>query len=152
MKKIIKIIRSNEGSILVFVLMVFLVIFIVSMSVLYLNETNTKQVAAQRDSLHAYYIAYSGIEIGYAALMADNEQLLKKIINDSPHTLSTKDPKYGDIKYGKDNKDTISIDIEYTPDDKNITIISKGTHNDSNRSTTLTMSYPVDFPSLRTWK
>ena len=152
MKKINKIIRSNEGSILVFVLMIFSVVFIVSMSVLYLNMTNTRQVKAQRDSLRAYYIAYSGIEIGYAALMADNEELLKKIIKDNPHKLSTKDPGYGDIKYGKDNKDTISIDIEYTPDDNNITIISKGTHNDSNSSTTLTMSYPVDFPSLRTWK
>lgn len=147
MKKIIKIIRSNEGSILVFVLMVFLFVFIATMSVLYLNNTNTKQVVSQRDSLHAYYIAYSGIEIGYAALMADNEELLTEIIDNEPHTLSQED-----IKYGKDNKDTISIDIEYTPDDKTVTIVSTGIHNDSNRSTTLTMFYPVDFPSLRTWK
>ena len=147
MKKINKIIRSNEGSILVFVLMVFLFIFIVSMSVLYLNMTNTRQIVSQRDSMHAYYLAYSGVEIGYAALIADNEELLKEIIAKSPHTLTQ-----NGIKYGKDNKDNIDINIEYTPDDKNITITSIGTHNDSNRSTTLTMFYPVDFPTLRTWK
>ena len=147
MKEIKRIIKSNDGSILVFVLIVFLVITILTSSVIYLNTTNTRQVASQRESLHAYYLAYSGIEIGYAALMADSEQLLNKIINTSPHNL-----KENNIKYGKDNKDDISIDIKYTPDDKTITIVSVGTHNNSNKSSTLTMFYPVDFPSLRTWR
>lgn len=147
MKEIKRIIKSNDGSVLVFVLIVFLVITILTSSVIYLNMTNTRQVASQRESLHAYYLAYSGIEIGYAALMADSEELLNKIINTSTHNL-----KENNIKYGKDNKDDISIEIKYTPDDKTITIVSVGTRYNSNKSSTLTMFYPVDFPSLRTWR
>lgn len=146
-KKINRVIKSNEGSIMVLVLMVFLVIFIATTSVLYLNMTNTRQIVAQRNNIQSYYLAHSGVEIGFAALMTDNEELLTQIVNNTPHTLVQ-----NDIPYGKDNKDKINIIIKYTPEDKNVTIISTGTHNLSNKTTTLTMYYPIDFPSLRTWK
>jgi hypothetical protein len=153
-KNRIKLKRDRSGAILAFVLIVLLVVAVLTASIVHLNMANTAQVSSQRDYLQAYYLAYSGIEIGYAALMMDNENppvdgylnLLEDIIDNSPHTVADMNIEYGE------NGDNISVEIEYVPDDKTITIVSIGTHKNSNKSTKLTMSYPVDFPSLRTWK
>ena len=83
MKSINKNLRFRNGSILTYVLIIFLVLFILLTSILYVNSANIKQVIAQEDYLKAYYLAYAGVELGYAALMADDEALYEVFKNNA---------------------------------------------------------------------
>ncbi|MCD6435303.1 MAG: hypothetical protein J7L15_02845, partial [Clostridiales bacterium] len=62
------------------VLVYFVVLSILITSVYFVVNNNTKQVASQENRLRAYYVARSGIDIAYAALMqADTDGYEKKV-------------------------------------------------------------------------
>lgn len=75
--------KLNKGFALPLVLMVVLVLSILFISIITIAQSNTRQVAIQEDNLRAYYLARSGIDIAYAALMDDNEKNFREFLNDS---------------------------------------------------------------------
>ena len=52
--------------------MVFAVLSILFTSSIMVMNTNTNQIDSQEDNIRAYYVARSGVDIAYAALMSDN--------------------------------------------------------------------------------
>ncbi|KAB3527589.1 hypothetical protein [Alkaliphilus serpentinus] len=95
MLKIYKVIKSKNGASLPLVLIVFMVITILIASVIYINNTNIKQVKLQEDSMRAYYLATSGAELAYGALMMDNAHLLDDFINDPTHQMEELNKPFG---------------------------------------------------------
>ncbi len=59
------------------VLVVVVVLSILFVALATMMQTNTKQVAQQEDNLRAYYLARSGIDISYAALMSEESGTAK---------------------------------------------------------------------------
>jgi type II secretory pathway component PulK len=62
-------IHKRSGSALVTVMIIFAVLMIMSATIMTLFSTNLKQSKYQEDKLRSYYLAQSGIELGYASLM-----------------------------------------------------------------------------------
>lgn len=74
-------INKKKGSSLIMVLIVFMIIVILATSVIYVNYNNALQTKRQENSIEAYYLSYSGIEMGYAALTANGNELFNKLKN-----------------------------------------------------------------------
>lgn len=70
---------NKKGSALVYVILIFMTVAILGFSVIYMNDTNRIQAKQQEHSMEAYYLAYSGIEMGYAALLANSNDLFNQI-------------------------------------------------------------------------
>lgn len=60
---------DERGAALIWAVILFMMVVILSTSVLFLLTQDSKETVDQEDRLKAYYVANSGIEIGYAALM-----------------------------------------------------------------------------------
>lgn len=116
---------NKKGSALVYVILIFMTVAILGFSVIYMNDTNRIQAKQQEHSMEAYYLAYSGIEMGYTALLADSSDLLYKFKKGDITKLNENKRIYGngkiDIKIEKVNngiyKDWIKItSIGYVQD------------------------------------
>lgn len=142
MHNIKKILKSNNGAALVVVLITFLVMSILTLSIIYLNATNTRQVINQKEYYQAYYLAYSGVEIAYSALLMDGGGLLTEFKN-NPKTEGPQNISFGEGK--------IDVTIKSDSTEK-ITITSTGTLDESGKSVTLTMFFPADYPTLQKWE
>lgn len=146
MKKLLKNLNSNNGSILLMVLLIFVILCILTMSIIHINSANTREAVFQIESMQAYYLAYAGIEIGYSALMMDNGALLNEFENGKKNNIEDH------INYPDNNEGKIDIRIKSSSDKKTITIISIGTHVESGKTKELKMSFPIDSPSLKKWE
>ena len=63
--------RKRKGFALMTVLFVVIILSIFFISIITITQSNTKQVRLQEDNLRAYYLARSGVDIAYAALMEE---------------------------------------------------------------------------------
>lgn len=135
---------KRKGAALTFVIIMFAVIFILTMSVLFIFSSNTRQVVAQRNFLKAYYIAKSGVEIGFAALENDSSLMGAS----TQISLSSSGLNLADAG-GK----IVSLTIrKFTENgEAYIEIASVGLHSESNTTATVKMKYPIDNPSFRKW-
>lgn len=136
--------NDREGGVLVMVVMVFLVLSILTMSIIYMFSTNTKQIVAQEDHMQAYYLAQSGVEIGYAAIenyyIDTNNQLVG-----ANQTVTLNEKVELTDAGGEINSITISRADDW------ITISAEAKHLESNTISTATMKYPIENPYLREW-
>jgi uncharacterized membrane protein len=71
--------RSRKGSALALVVMVLFVISAFSAIVMMLFRSNLDLTMRQNRNTEAYYLAYSGAELAYAALAADNNDLFNRL-------------------------------------------------------------------------
>lgn len=74
--------NNEQGSALIYVIIMFLVIGIFSASMATIFSANLRQTKQQQDSLEAYYLAYSGAMIAYEALLANENAKLTELIDD----------------------------------------------------------------------
>lgn len=72
-------IKKENGGTLAFVIILLMVLSIFTASILMVFNNNLKQAKQQEDSMEAYYLAYSGVEVAYAALLADGNEKLKEL-------------------------------------------------------------------------
>ncbi len=100
---------DEKGNAMVFVIIIFFAIMILSGSMAFLFNNNLKQTKYQQDSLEAYYLAYSGGMIAYEALLANNSAKLNEII-DNNSTLSVSSKPMG--------RGTVSVVAEISTDEK----------------------------------
>lgn len=59
------------------VLFVMIILSIFFISLMTIAQSNTKQIRVQEDNLRAYYLARSGIDIAYAAIMEEEKGVMK---------------------------------------------------------------------------
>ena len=72
----IRFFKKEQGSALMMVIVAFMVITIITTSVFVLASNNTKQIVSQNDGMESYYIARSGAEATYQALLTSSPSLL----------------------------------------------------------------------------
>ncbi len=61
--------KSRNGAALIYVLFVLIILSAIATVVMGLNMNNLHQAKYQEYNIQAHYLAYSGVELGYAALM-----------------------------------------------------------------------------------
>lgn len=71
MKRLRYALKLHKGSAVAMVVMIMAIIMVITSVVAILFSANRTQASHQEDYMKAYYLANSGIEIGYAALLTD---------------------------------------------------------------------------------
>lgn len=62
---------DDSGVTMIWALILFLMVTILTSSALFLSRQDTLEAVNQENRIRAYYVALSGVDLGYAALMAD---------------------------------------------------------------------------------
>lgn len=111
MKYKYNILKHDKGFALPTVLMVMVVLSILFTTVIMITQANTREIVLQEDNLRAYYIARSGIDIAYTALMEDpsnnGDTKIKKFISDTEATLT-----HNQLKLPKESSPIGTVDIK----------------------------------------
>lgn len=142
------ILKKRKGSALAFTLIILLVLSIVTISVLFIFNTNLRQAKFQQDSLEAYYLAYSGAEMAYTALLTEV----------SPNRLKL-DELGGGNEFVESNIDfgngKINISAKIS-DEENfngwIVVKSTGILNSNNHSYTRSLFFDPNNPANKVWR
>ena len=80
-KEMIKSYRTNskKGSALLYVFVIIIVLSVLTMTILSILASNTKQAQYQEDSMETYYLAYSGVQMAYSALLANSNAKMTEL-------------------------------------------------------------------------
>lgn len=62
--------KKRQGSVLVFVLILFLILSIISTSVAFVFSSNLKMSTTQQENMRAHYLALSGVDITISTLLS----------------------------------------------------------------------------------
>lgn len=131
----IKFFKREQGSALMMVIIAFMVISILATSVFVLAGSNTKQVVSQNDGLESYYIARSGAEATYQALLTSSPSLLTQFQDENTVVTDT-------ITFDEGTADiTVKGFNEGTTRRVRITSVGKAAGNNVSRTSILEFNY-----------
>ena len=140
--------KNRRGSIFVFVSVILSIVAIFTTTIIFINMSNTRQVISQEEEIKAYYLAYSGADMAYAALFKIDSYTRKSIFD----TFNNNDVEIGPEEIDLDKDGHITVVVNYDSERKTVTITSTGTYRPSNRAVTLKMSFNVNFPDTKLWE
>ena len=146
--KEIKKIKNRQGSALAFTLIILLVLSIITTSVLFVFNSNLRQAKHQQDSLEAYYLAYSGAEMAYTALLTEvssNKFKLNELNGGNELAQSNIDFGNGKINISAKISDEENFDGW-------VEIKSTGILNKNNQSYTRSLFFDPENPINRVWR
>jgi len=132
--KLLKLLKNNQSGVALIWALIFLMIFsILGMSMLFLSRQDILETVNQREDVRAYYLADSGIDLAYAALMkklTPSDEPLIKSYQDDHNKVYTQQILVGD--------DTIDITIESVSVDSKwwVKVTSVGTVTETNATET----------------
>lgn len=132
-------IRNNKGAAMAYVMMSLVVVFIVIAIVSSIAQANIKQASAQEKGLEAYYIARSGAELAYEAIMTTSPSLIEAFKADK-----NKVETENGIDFEKGTAD-IKVTTTGTGDNQKIIIESIGTLYDKDISRTVTLEFFINY-------
>ena len=145
------ILNNKKGMSLVFVVLVLLVLSILSMAIFTLFTSNMRQAQKQENVIRAHYLAISGVEVTFAALMQGdtNERLVNTYFNE-PINISV-DPIEDSIEMDAGLVDvTVSTYVE--EGNRWVLITSVGTLDTTDSvSQTVEMRFRVEYPEIQIW-
>ena len=138
--------KNRRGSIFAFVSVLLAIVAIFTTTIIFINMSNLRQVITQEERMKAYYLAYSGAEMAYAALFKGRDKG-EAIIDKFDEKFDGVEAE--DIAIGKEGYATVGIDYDY--EKYKVTITSTGTYRPSNRTVTLKMSFYKEYPQIKLW-
>lgn len=146
MKRLISFFRKNDGFALPTVLIAFVFLGILALSITLIATNNTRQVIRQEDNLKAHYLARSGIEIGYGALMMleGTEILFETFLDGGRNETETLEDTVS--LQGGDVTVSISRNGDY------ITIHAVGELDNDGGSSQIYLDIDIDDPTLISWR
>ncbi len=144
---VLKLNNKRQGSAYAFVLVVFLIISIIGSSILFIFNNNLKQAKRQQDSLEAYYLAYSGVEMAYAALLSKKPNGDLKLKD-----LDSNELVENNINYGNGTINILAKKSERENFENWIEITSTGILSRNNLSYTRTLYFDPDNPIDMIWE
>lgn len=129
--------KEEKGAALAFVIVALIFVFLMVSIVAMLANTNIRQAGAQEKGLQAYYIARSGAELAYEAIMTSN--ILDQFRADKNKVLQENNIDFDD--------GTADVNVTSTGSDDEQTIVIKsvGTLKGSNVSRTVTLEFYVNY-------
>lgn len=94
------VLRRKNGVALVYAVIVLLVVSILTSAILLTFSANLNQINRQKNYSEAYYLAYSGVQMAFAALIANDDtgvpnDLFNQFVNGTISHLSQDDIVYG---------------------------------------------------------
>lgn len=146
-RSLLRHIKNQRGFTFVFTLLILIMSMIFVSTVFTVYSGNLRQTKHQEHYMEAYYLAYSGVEMAFTALIADENELFNEIKNGTTTSLTEEDIAFEDG----------SVDIEVTKsNDANyvgwIKISSTGTLGSYDISRTRTLYIDPSNQKNTVWK
>lgn len=113
--------NKRKGSALIWMLLAFSVLMILTTSIFYIVRQDLYETAKQEERLQTYYIALSGVDLTYAALMDPANE--PKKIESAISKLKSKSTPITDtiiIDIDGEEKGTATVSIDRIKDEKDI--------------------------------
>ena len=140
--------KRSQGGLLAFVLLAFLAISVFSLSILFVFNNNFKMAKYQGDSMEAYYVAYSGVEIAYAALLSNSSAKLIELTR-TLHPVS--EHTENDLLIGNGTVDIIAKITQDTGFENWVKITAVATMNQTGAIYRRTMYFKPSDPTNIVW-
>ncbi|MDD2534430.1 MAG: hypothetical protein PHC86_07000 [Eubacteriales bacterium] len=87
--------RHKKGSALATTLIMFLIVALFGTIVITIANQNLLESKRQESSIEAYYLAYSGVEMAFSSLKANDNLLFEQIKQNAANTLVENDISFG---------------------------------------------------------
>jgi type II secretory pathway pseudopilin PulG len=145
-----KAIMNKSGVSLMFVILVLVVMSILSMAIFSLFTSNMSQAKYQQNSLRVHYIAISGVEAAFGALLQDNRSLLTNYFDKATNVSIT--PLTDSVTL---NNGYASIVVSSYIDSNNerwVLITSTGHLTNSTATRIIKMNFRVSYPEVQKWE
>lgn len=130
---------NNRGNALAFVMLALLLVFFMVSIVISITQTNTRQASAQERGMEAYYVARSGVELAYEALLTTTPSLLDSFIANNSLVLTENDVDF------EEGIADIKVTSSGSGATQKLMIESVGTLKDRNISRTVTLQFYIHY-------
>jgi type II secretory pathway pseudopilin PulG len=140
---------NKKGVSLIFVILVLVVMSILSIAIFTLFTSNIAQAKYQQDSVKAHYVAISGVDVSFAALLQENKSLLLNYFNKAIDVTVT--PISDTITLTNGHADII-ISSYIDNSERWVLITSTGVVNNSTATRTIKMNFRVQYPEVQIWE
>ncbi len=150
-KRFTKQILNKNGVTLIFVILVLLVMTILGVAVFTLFSSNLATAKSQQDSVKAHFLAISGVEIAFAAVLdnTDGDPLIVSYFKRDDIT-STMIPLTDTIELDEGEVE-IEISSYIENEERYIKISAKGIPNNTTVTRLLNMHFNARFPEIQRW-
>lgn len=143
-----KIINNRSGVGLIYAVLVLLVVSILSVAVFTLFSSNMNQAQMQEDAMRSHFIAVSGVEVAFGALLQDNQSLLNNYFDKS---ISTPVNPLSDTITFDAGVAQIVISSFIEDDMRIVNIQSIGQATNSSVSREVNMWFRIEYPEIQNW-
>lgn len=117
--------KEEKGAALAWTLILFVVMTILATSIMFIVQQDLREVVMQEKRIKTFYIAQSGVELSYAALMQNENEYFNKMVNDTVVSMVDEIDVYdGETVVGKA---AVTVTPEMIDGKKWIKIVSIGT-------------------------
>lgn len=145
------ILNDKKGISLIFVILVMMVLSILSVAIFTLFASNIRQAQMQENGIRAHYLAVSGVDVTFAALMqgTTSERLVNTYFNEPINIVVNPISDTIDMDAG-----TVDITVSTYIEEGNrwVLITSVGTLDSAdNLSQTVKMKFRVEYPEIQIW-
>lgn len=145
-----KLIKCRSGVSLIYVMLVLVVMSILSVAIFTLFASNIAQAKQQEYGVKAHFLALSGVEVAFAALIQDNQSLLKTHFG-TPTDTSPKTPLEHTLVLSGEGEVDITVETYMENLIKYIRITSVGKPIGSSITKTLIMRFRIEYPEIQSW-
>lgn len=139
MKNLKNLLFNSRGNTLLYVMIAMLVVFVMVSAVASLTQANLRQAKAQERGMQAYYVARSGAELAYDALLTTTPSLLDSFIA-NPSLVLTEN----DIDFDEGLAD-VTVTSSGSGNTQMLLITSVGTLKEENLSRTVTLQFYIHY-------
>jgi hypothetical protein len=139
---------NNRGISLIFVVLVLVVMSILSIAIFSLFASNLAQSKYQQDSIRVHYVAISGVDISFAALLQDNRSLLTNYFNKALNVTVT--PLSDTISLDTGQAEIV-ISTYVTNNERWVLITSTGHLSNSSLTRVIRMNFRIEYPEVQVW-
>jgi type II secretory pathway component PulK len=140
---------DNRGVTLVFVLAVLLIMSTLSVAIFALFSSNMNEEQMQTDAIRAHYVAQTGVDVAFGALLQNNRSLLTSYFDKAITVVVTPLTDTVDLDNGSASI-VVSSYIDGT--ERFVLITSTGSISDSNVTQVSKMSFNVKYPQIQKWE
>ena len=140
---------DKRGVTLVFVLAVLLIMSTLSVAIFALFSSNMNEEQMQTDAIRAHYVAQTGVDVAFGALLQNNRSLLTSYFDKATTVVITPLTDTIDLDNGTASI-VVSSYVEGT--ERFVLITSTGSITSSSVTQVSKMSFNVKYPQIQKWE
>ncbi|NTW96045.1 MAG: hypothetical protein HGB31_05435 [Erysipelotrichaceae bacterium] len=140
---------DNRGVTLVFVLAVLLIMSTLSVAIFALFSSNMNEEQMQTDAIRAHYVAQTGVDVAFGALLQNNRSLLTSYFDKATTVVIT---PLSDTVTLDNGSASIVVSSYVEGTERFVLITSTGSISNSSVTQVSKMSFNVKYPQIQKWE